>query len=344
MKLISELTHYLTEFSICLTQELIKASEVTICIPLGARQRSYFLLQTGPNVTIDLAPWTRKPISGFSMTVVVSFQDDYHNTVGLGIRCICTWKAKSGYYKRTERVFQCWAPTEAPKVDWDHIFIFYDTDMHPSGENHRSLWDEEVNFEFHTVSWERKLLGANCEVTFCGVKIIAAPIPSEITIESEATTSIIIEDYPPTSSEATTSIIIKDYPAKSSTIVLEAKSPTPLPSNEPPKVLSAQSELRSEVTMLSKCVKTARRDKNKKPSTDREQVDLKLATTSPPPLSRLVDPHLGWGRRFTLRDLKLATNGFSRENCIGNGVYGVVYRGELIDRTPVAVRKIIKKL
>ncbi|XP_013630634.1 PREDICTED: protein DA1-related 4-like isoform X2 [Brassica oleracea var. oleracea] len=253
-------------------QEHIKASEVTICIPLDACQTSHFLLQAGPIVTIDLAPWTGKPISGFTMTVVVSFQDDYHNTVGLGIRCICTWKAKSGYSKITQRIFQCWTPTEAPKVDLDHIFIFYDTEMHPSGEKHPNLWDEEVKFEFHTVSWEKKLLGANCQVTFCGGRIITAPIPTEITTESDDDSWVLVEG-PPT--------------------VLEAKSPTPLSSNEP-------------LFWLERAV--------------------------------------GWGHKFRLRDLEMATNGFSNENFIGEGDCGVVYRGEFLDSTPIAVKRIIKKL
>ncbi|KAF3508156.1 hypothetical protein F2Q69_00000736 [Brassica cretica] len=265
-------------------QEHIKASEVTICIPLDACQTSHFLLQAGPIVTIDLAPWTGKPISGFTMTVVVSFQDDYHNTVGLGIRCICTWKAKSGYSKITERIFQCWTPTEAPNVDLDHIFIFYDTEMHPSGEKHPNLWDEEVKFEFHTVSWEKKLLGANCKVAFCGGRIITAPIPTEITTESDDDSWVLVEG-----------------PPASSTIVLEAKSPTPLSSNEPP------------------------------------------ATTSPSPLFSL-EHDVGWGHKFRLRDLEMATNGFSNENFIGEGDYGVVYRGEFLDSTPIAVKRIIKKL
>ncbi|GFZ07267.1 protein kinase superfamily protein [Actinidia rufa] len=42
---------------------------------------------------------------------------------------------------------------------------------------------------------------------------------------------------------------------------------------------------------------------------------------------------------FTLRDLELATNRFSKENVIGEGGYGVVYQGRLINGTPVAVKK-----
>nr|GLL34661.1 probable receptor-like protein kinase At2g42960 [Ipomoea trifida] len=54
--------------------------------------------------------------------------------------------------------------------------------------------------------------------------------------------------------------------------------------------------------------------------------------------------HLGWGHWFTLRDLELATNRFSAENVIGEGGYGVVYKGRLINGTEVAVKKLLNNL
>ncbi|KAI4301666.1 hypothetical protein L6164_034919 [Bauhinia variegata] len=67
--------------------------------------------------------------------------------------------------------------------------------------------------------------------------------------------------------------------------------------------------------------------------------------TAPSPLSGLPEfSHLGWGHWFTLRDLELATNRFSKENVIGEGGYGVVYRGQLINGTPVAVKKILNNI
>ncbi|XP_022774626.1 probable receptor-like protein kinase At2g42960 isoform X2 [Durio zibethinus] len=54
--------------------------------------------------------------------------------------------------------------------------------------------------------------------------------------------------------------------------------------------------------------------------------------------------HLGWGHWFTLRDLDLATDHFSAENVIGEGGYGVVYRGRLINGTEVAVKKLLNNL
>ncbi|XP_052207511.1 probable receptor-like protein kinase At2g42960 [Diospyros lotus] len=54
--------------------------------------------------------------------------------------------------------------------------------------------------------------------------------------------------------------------------------------------------------------------------------------------------HLGWGHWFTLRDLELATNRFSKENVLGEGGYGVVYKGRLINGTEVAVKKLLNNL
>ena len=50
------------------------------------------------------------------------------------------------------------------------------------------------------------------------------------------------------------------------------------------------------------------------------------------------------GHWFTLRDLELATNRFAKDNVIGEGGYGVVYRGRLSNGTPVAVKKILNNL
>ncbi|KAJ4893845.1 putative receptor-like protein kinase [Raphanus sativus] len=64
--------------------------------------------------------------------------------------------------------------------------------------------------------------------------------------------------------------------------------------------------------------------------------------TTHSPLSGLQEgSHIGWGHWFTLRDLQLATNHFSKENIIGDGGYGVVYHGTLTNKTPVAVKKLL---
>ncbi|PIN15398.1 Serine/threonine protein kinase [Handroanthus impetiginosus] len=70
-----------------------------------------------------------------------------------------------------------------------------------------------------------------------------------------------------------------------------------------------------------------------------------LLITAPSPLSGLPEfSHLGWGHWFTLRDLEIATNRFSKENVIGEGGYGVVYRGRLFNGTPVAIKKLLNNL
>ncbi|XP_008807804.1 probable receptor-like protein kinase At5g18500 [Phoenix dactylifera] len=66
---------------------------------------------------------------------------------------------------------------------------------------------------------------------------------------------------------------------------------------------------------------------------------------APSPLTGLPEfSQLGWGHWFTLRDLEIATNRFSKDNVIGEGGYGVVYRGRLVNGTPVAVKRLLNNL
>lgn len=51
--------------------------------------------------------------------------------------------------------------------------------------------------------------------------------------------------------------------------------------------------------------------------------------------------HLGWGHWYTLRELEESTNGFADENVIGEGGYGIVYRGVLEDNSKVAVKNLL---
>lgn len=63
------------------------------------------------------------------------------------------------------------------------------------------------------------------------------------------------------------------------------------------------------------------------------------------PLVGLPDgSHLGWGHWFTLRDLENATNRFCKENVIGEGGYGVVYKGRLINGMEVAIKKLLNNM
>ncbi|XP_065876807.1 probable serine/threonine-protein kinase At1g01540 [Euphorbia lathyris] len=51
--------------------------------------------------------------------------------------------------------------------------------------------------------------------------------------------------------------------------------------------------------------------------------------------------HLGWGHWYTLRELYASSNGFSDENVIGEGGYGIVYRGVLGDNKQVAIKNLL---
>ncbi|PON84886.1 Tyrosine-protein kinase [Trema orientale] len=55
-----------------------------------------------------------------------------------------------------------------------------------------------------------------------------------------------------------------------------------------------------------------------------------------------VEPqNIGWGRWYGLKELEMATRGFSEGNVIGEGGYGIVYRGVLQDRSVVAVKNLL---
>ena len=49
----------------------------------------------------------------------------------------------------------------------------------------------------------------------------------------------------------------------------------------------------------------------------------------------------GGGIVYTLRELEDATDGFADENVIGQGGYGIVYRGVVADGTQVAVKNLL---
>eukprot|EP01018_Ginkgo_biloba_P037152 Gb_39310 [translate_table: standard] len=54
--------------------------------------------------------------------------------------------------------------------------------------------------------------------------------------------------------------------------------------------------------------------------------------------------HLGWGNWYTLRDLEIATGYFAKENVLGEGGYGIVYKGQLANGTTVAVKNLFNNL
>ncbi|KAK4484580.1 hypothetical protein RD792_007164 [Penstemon davidsonii] len=77
----------------------------------------------------------------------------------------------------------------------------------------------------------------------------------------------------------------------------------------------------------------------------RKQSSLPYGLVMPSPLVGLPEvSQLGWGHWFTLRDLQVATNRFSAEYVLGEGGYGVVYKGKLVNGTEVAVKKLLNNL
>lgn len=52
-------------------------------------------------------------------------------------------------------------------------------------------------------------------------------------------------------------------------------------------------------------------------------------------------PNIGWGRWYSLKELEIATNGFVEGNVIGEGGYGIVYKGVLQDGSVVAVKNLL---
>jgi type II secretory pathway pseudopilin PulG len=51
--------------------------------------------------------------------------------------------------------------------------------------------------------------------------------------------------------------------------------------------------------------------------------------------------HLGWGHWYTLRELEAATLNFGECNVLGEGGYGIVYKGQLPDSTMIAVKNLL---
>lgn len=64
-------------------------------------------------------------------------------------------------------------------------------------------------------------------------------------------------------------------------------------------------------------------------------------TTSSSAVSSVDGGNIGWGRWFSFKELEMATGGFSDENVVGEGGYGIVYRGVLLDGSVVAVKSLL---
>ncbi|GAB4837914.1 hypothetical protein Ancab_027440 [Ancistrocladus abbreviatus] len=63
--------------------------------------------------------------------------------------------------------------------------------------------------------------------------------------------------------------------------------------------------------------------------------------SAPSSLVSVEVQNIGWGRWYSLKELEIATRGFSDENVIGEGGYGIVYKGVLDDGSVVAVKNLL---
>lgn len=77
------------------------------------------------------------------------------------------------------------------------------------------------------------------------------------------------------------------------------------------------------------------------PIEDQKITGKELARPVSDPMVGPEVSHLGWGHWYSLRELEESTNGFSDENVIGEGGYGIVYRGVLRDTTSVAIKNLL---
>ncbi|KAK1320468.1 putative serine/threonine-protein kinase [Acorus calamus] len=71
-------------------------------------------------------------------------------------------------------------------------------------------------------------------------------------------------------------------------------------------------------------------------SGESRSTDAGGSTVGPPEVS-----HLGWGHWYTLRELEEATDYLADSNVIGEGGYGIVYKGLLADNTVIAIKNLL---
>ncbi|RDY08819.1 putative receptor-like serine/threonine-protein kinase, partial [Mucuna pruriens] len=72
-----------------------------------------------------------------------------------------------------------------------------------------------------------------------------------------------------------------------------------------------------------------------------EEEDPKKKQVEMEESASVESPNIGWGRWYGLKELQTATQGFAEGNVIGEGGYGIVYRGLLPDGSVVAVKNLL---
>ncbi|GAB2291252.1 hypothetical protein Dimus_025512 [Dionaea muscipula] len=63
--------------------------------------------------------------------------------------------------------------------------------------------------------------------------------------------------------------------------------------------------------------------------------------SAPASVASVEVQNIGWGRWYGFKELESATGGFSGDNVIGEGGYGIVYRGVLDDGSVVAIKNLL---
>ncbi|KAL9141570.1 hypothetical protein ABFS82_14G113800 [Erythranthe guttata] len=80
---------------------------------------------------------------------------------------------------------------------------------------------------------------------------------------------------------------------------------------------------------------------SKESSTTRSESSSALSAASTTTTTTDGMVNFGWGRWYSLNELQTATSQFSAENVVGEGGYGIVYRGVLHDGSVVAVKHLL---
>ncbi|GMI74523.1 hypothetical protein like AT4G34500 [Hibiscus trionum] len=80
---------------------------------------------------------------------------------------------------------------------------------------------------------------------------------------------------------------------------------------------------------------------NSVPSKSSEGVSVSDDVSGASDVSSADAQNIGWGRWYSMKELEMATRGFAEENVIGEGGYGIVFRGVLQDGSVVAVKSLL---
>jgi type II secretory pathway pseudopilin PulG len=140
------------------------------------------------------------------------------------------------------------------------------------------------------------------------------------------------------------------------TMAVPAGGPSPAQTlyNNKPSTTTTTTGQALNTNMGFKQSETAMQENNKRGSLGHETCDKVVASflslsggsgsarSLDSPISSAPEvSHLGWGHWYTLRELEAATLNFGECNVLGEGGYGIVYKGQLPDSTMIAVKNLL---